>query len=206
MASNNFKQRPFNLLYKYDTQKTGIDRLYDFVTVQGRIIVVSVMLLIILAFIYRFPLDKRLNDEVNDSKQNIELLKIFVDNNEKNFNDIVTRISKTKNYTELYSSNSSNIDEVGRVRFAEVFKKINAIESEFGENITLVSHNLNTDESLKSKIQIKGFTTQFSIAEEFREKLRLEKGLIDDVLISNLGSSKEGIPQFSLSIKIKEKK
>jgi hypothetical protein len=199
------KQKPFNLLYKYEPQKSAIDKLYEYVTIQGRFIVVGVMFVVILAFIYRFPLDKKLNDEINRSNQNSDLIKIYVDGTEQKFKDIQTRTDSTKRFLDLYSLSSISTDETGQIRFYEVFKRINEIKTEFGDDIIVIDYSYITDNELNGTVNLTGYTAKFSRAEEFRERLRLERNIIDEVLINNLGSNKEGVPQFGLIIKIRDK-
>lgn len=205
ISMGSVKQKPFNLLYKYEPQKTSIDKLYEYVTVQGRFIVVGVMIVVIAAFIYRFPLDKHLNDEINRSKQNIDLLRIYVNDYEKKFNDIQARIQGAQRFEKLYSVSANSTDETGQIRFYEVLKRINEIKADFGDDIIVVDYTYSTDNQLMNTVNITGYTAKFSRAEDFRERLRLERTLVSDVLINNLGANKEGIPQFGLILKIKSK-
>lgn len=199
------EQKPFNLLYKYDPQKTFVDKLYDYVTVQGRYIVVTVMFIVILAFIYRFPLDKKLNDEINASKDNLELLDIYVNGNETGFQEVIERTDAANKYMSLYSIDPVT-DSNGQIRFYDAFKRINEIKNEFGEEIILVDYTYQTNDQLAATINLTGYTTKFTSAEAFREKVRLEKNLFTEVLINNLGANKEGIPQFALQVKLKNNK
>jgi hypothetical protein len=200
------KQKPFNLLYKFDAQKTGIDKLYDFVTVEGRYIVVSVMFVIILAFIYRFPLDKKLNDEINRSAENIAQLEYFSKSGmERQFRDIEERTESAKKYMAIYPEElTSATENESQIKIADLIKRIREIhENTFKNDLIIVDYSYSSAPDQVGTLKITGSSTTFSKAEEFRQQIRLEKTLVNDVLINNLGSTKDGVPKFGLDIKVK---
>jgi hypothetical protein len=207
MSSNsNIKQRPFNLLYRFEPQKSNIDVVYDFVTVQGRYIVVCVMFIIILAFIYRFPLDKKLNDEINRSNKNIRELQAYAPYQQE-FKNVLTRTEGTKNYLKIYPSDfSAEKSGLGQPAFHSLYNKINATKllPDFEKDIKIESYAYSAAPDGAIILTIRGKTTTFPKAEQFREKLRQEKGLFNDILITNLGSAKgDETPQFELNIKVR---
>lgn len=205
MATNK-NTKPFNLLYKIDAQKTGIDKLYDFVTIQGRYIVVCVMFFIILAFLYRFPLDKKLNDEINRANDAIAELDYYSSNeNERVYRTVMSRIESVEKFMEIYPSVINAGTELnGQIKFADLIKRIREIhEEEFKNDIIIAEYSYQSSPQSEGSLRITGSSTTFAKAEEFRQKLRNEKLYIYDVFINNLGSTKDGVPKFGLEIKLK---
>jgi hypothetical protein len=202
--ANKKNSKPFNLLYKFDAQKTGIDKLYDFVTVEGRYIVVCVMFVIVLAFIYRFPLDKKLNDEINRATENITELDFYAGAYEKNYRDIIDRTQAAKNFVELYPETFDITTQTsGQIRFADLLKKVNEIVSIYNNDVILVDYSYSGSPSGESILKVTGSCTTFAKADEFREKIKAEKMMVSEVIINQLSATKDGTPKFSLDIKIK---
>lgn len=194
----------FNLLNRFQNQRGPVDKLYDFVIVEGRYVVVGVMFLIILAFIYRFPLDRALNDEVNRSKTNLNQLQYYSEGEEKEFRNIIQRTNSAKNYTLLYPDDfNANGKNEGQVQFADVLKRLREITAEFNGNIILIDYTYSADPAKGITLKITGSSSTFAKAEEFRDKIRAEKQLVVDVLMQTLSSAKDTAPKFSLDLKIK---
>lgn len=204
MAKNK-NQKPFNLLYKFEAQKTGIDKLYDFVTVQGRYIVVSVMFLIILAFVYRFPLDKKLNDEINRSKINLSELDYYSGKYENSYREVISRTASAKNFIDIYPEELDPTNVVpGQIKLSDILKRIREIrEKSFNDDIIIIDYSYSAAPDTDGSIKLTGSSSTFTKAEEFRQALRLEKNIVSDVFINNLGSTKDGAPKFGLDIKTK---
>lgn len=196
---------PFNLLYKVEAQKTTIDRLYEFAVGAGRVIVIFVMLTIIGAFAYRFPLDAKLNDEIKLSDINVNNANLYLDgqNREKEFNAVIERVKAAKAYTEIYKDeNATDSENEGKqIKFGTVLEKLLAIDSQFGENIIITDYGFTSD-SNTNQLKITGAATTFPKAEEYRESVR---GLteVKEANITSLGSSREGLPRFSIDVLLK---
>jgi hypothetical protein len=198
------KQKPFNLLYKFDPQKTGIDKVYDWVMGPGRIVVLMVMLVVILSFVYRFPLDRKLNDQINTSNEYIRQLDAFK-SQEPEFKKIIDEVESAKKFINIYPENLDiNSKDSGQVIYAATMKKILEVDELFKDDIILINYSYIADPVKGANIKLIGAAKTPAKAEDFRQKLLAEKKYISDILYGDLGSTKETGYNFGLDIKIRK--
>ncbi len=205
MVNQTQTQKPFNLLYKFEPQKSSIDKLYDFVTKEGRYIVVMVMFVIIVAFIYRFPLDRKLNDEINRSTRNLREIKFYSESGEKTFKDILQRTQGVKNFLDIYPDTLDIHSKTpGQIKSNEILRKVKEISDSYKNDIVITDYLYTADPIKGSSLHLTGATSTFTKVEEFRDKIRTNSELVNEVYVTNLGSTKSGTPKFALDIKIKD--
>jgi hypothetical protein len=199
MAKKSNIQKPFNLLYPFEPQKTKIDKVYDWVMGTGRIIVVLFMLMVIGSFIYRFPLDKELNDQIERSKSNLGQLQYYFDTNESDFRSIVKRISEADKFIKIYDPTQ----ETSQIVFSEALATIRASNDKFKDDISITSYNYTADSGKSIDIVISGTASSSAKADAFREELSTKDKGFYQVLINNYGTAVSLKPQFTINIKVK---
>lgn len=196
--------QPFNLLYRFEPQKAPIDKIYDFVVFQGRIIVMSVMLVVILAFAYRFPLDRKLNDQINLSNDNLKRLNTYSkDEQEKNYNDTYNRTVAVEKFLTIYKNVQAEVDkdtkdQVKLSDFLKIVRQIN--EASFKDSIVISDYNYVADPMTTDTLTLTGYTSAFPTAENFRGELVNQSQYVQTTKMQNLGGTKEGTIQFSLEV------
>lgn len=198
-------QQPFNLLYRFEPRKSSIDRVYEFVVLQGRIIVMAVMVVIILAFAYRFPLDKKLNDQINLSNENMKKYDYFIKNNsEKKFNETIYRTKLASNFLNIYNRETKDKSLKPQINIGEFMKIINQInEKDFKDDIIVISESYSVNGDSDTIMTINGFASSFPKAEAFRGKIVEQDKFVELTKMQNLGGTKQGNIQFSLQVIIK---
>lgn len=201
MANQKF-QKPFNLLYKFEPQKSSIDKIYDFVTVQGRLIVIGVMFIIIVGFVYRFPLDKALNDEINRSKDNLEQVKYYSKDTEKQFRDTFSRTQAAAKFLKLYNEDLASAGKK-QIIFATFLKRISEIKNSFGDDILIETYSYSANPVSHSSLKIAGISSTSSKAQDFKDKILAEQNYVSQASYTNLDLQKETLPRFSLDITLK---
>lgn len=193
-------EKPFNLLYKSDAQLTFIDKLYEIVVGPVRLVVVGVMLLIIGAFVYRFPLDSALNDQVKESQKNGSTLNRVLNNQEKLFRDTIKRTSEVRTYQQMFKdSGFSNVNSTYKLSY--VLDELEKIKLKFAGDIIISDYNLITDNN-GTFVTINGGATTFAKVDEFLRALRL-LDMVKDASTASQTSERGQIPKFSINIKLK---
>lgn len=199
-------QKPFNMLLRFEAQKTTIDKVYDFVIFQGRIIVIFVMLLIIVAFAIRFPLDYQLNDEKNKGLQNVRSAQSLLEGNEKKAREEILRVEVAKKYQAIYDK-ELNIASAkpGQIRIEQLISIINKYVSVESNGVTITGYSYQGDPLGGSMLNIEGGVIDVSKTEILRTVILSEKELVTDVGLPALNRTQGNNPKFSMEVKIREK-
>lgn len=190
------KNDPFNLLYKVEIQKTFIDKLYDFTVGPGRAIVIFVMLIIIVVFAFRFPIDAKLNDLIKESKGIMTTLGNIRD--EAEFTDDIQRIKALKTYTTLYKSDVNSIE--GQYPSSTVTTDVVRVSQQFGNKIVILNYNFLTSNS-STTMQISGASEAPEVPAVFAAELRKLSYVSD--LNTSTSSEKGSYTTFSITLKLK---
>lgn len=199
-------EKPFNLLNKFEPQKTSIDKIYEFVVIQGRFIVVIVMLIIIVFFIYRFPLDAKLNNYVNEAKDLSLRIKSFEGQDlatEKLYRDLILRIRSLEMYTSLYSDDPSidttNTEKV-QIMLSEFMILLDQVLLNYDNSIKLTHYSFEGDPEKGSILQINGYAKDSETVQQFREELDEIDKFVADTKTNDITEDKDEFTQFSLTI------
>lgn len=195
------QKKPFNLLYKIEAQMSFVDKLYEFVVGPARIVVVGVMLVIIIAFIVRFPLDATLNDKVKESKRNETNLRNALNKQEAIFRATFRRIDAVKKYETTYK-NPSDPSSGNSYELSFIMSKVLDAKEPFGQDILISDYGLTTDTD-QTIVKVNGGATTFEKLDEFVKALRAID-IVSDASSTSQSGQRGQIPRFSIDIKIKK--
>jgi len=194
------QKKPFNLLYKIDAQLTFVDKLYEIVVGPARIVVVGVMIVIIGAFLYRFPLDSALNDQVKESRSNGVILNRVLNNQEKLFRDTIKRTIEVKTYQAMYKD-STNPTVGSSYKLSYALEELENVKATFADDIVVSDYSLSTDNTA-TVVKVNGGATTFAKIDEFLRAIRALE-FVADASSTSQTAQRGQIPKFSIDIKLK---
>lgn len=204
------KKRPFNLLYRSDLQKEQIDKMYEFVVGPGRIIVVLVMFSIVIAFIFRFPLDKQLNDVIDESQRYVDNLELIGDEKEDQFRVVEEKTEDTKKFVNIYKDQGitefgedAGPDMPAQYKVYDIYNEVDGVLESFYDDIVVAQVEIYLDPISGGRIEFSGYTEKFELTDELKDQLLALDTYIDDVLSKSIAATQETQPQFSLEIRLK---
>lgn len=201
-------QKPFNLLYRSQLQKDSIDQMYEFVTGPGRIIVVLVMFSIIVAFLYRFPLDAKLNNEVNKALDISKELDRFSGDLEQQFAEVEGKTEAAKKYISLYKDTSLPKDEISSsgeyYKISEFLPILISTIDSFGDDIVVASYSYNPNGQAGGEISFSGFVSSFSQVDDLKEDIIALDKYVLDAINSSISADAESVPQFNMQVILNE--
>lgn len=206
MAEN---ETSFNLLYKVEAQKTFVDKLYDFLVGPARLIIVSVMIVIIGVFGYRFFLDTTLRNEKKTNELYKNQIESIVVPNESRERAYLSMTSSYKIYQDMFKSSSDigaqNLpEEKGRLHIISeaidvIYKTKN---SKFADTVAISELSISNDPS-ETVIKLNGSASTFLKVEEFVAEIK-SATIVSDASSINLGATRNQNPQYQIDIKLVE--
>lgn len=203
-------KKPFNLLVRSSLQQDSIDKVYGFVMGPGRIIVVLVMFAIIIAFVYRFPLDYRLNDQKESAKKTAKQLnQVYPPEQQAYFIRVDQTTSSVKKYMESYKElnptpNADGSVALGTGSFYKIHKlipEIKGIVDGFYPDILISSYNYTPLGEEGGSLSLSGLTSKFGTVDLLKAKLA-ELDYVSDVIAGSISAEEGEAPTFSIEVRL----
>ena len=191
------QKRPFNLLYKLDSQASLLDKIHK-VLFPARVAMSIFMLIVLVVFLFRFTLDMRLNRLIKESNFQLEAIQNEVDP----YIDLYFDNEKLINLFRKYSDSHNPESESFFYSQSKVLSELETLTSS-SKNISVVAYSLsNVDNSMV--VSINGESKSFLDIDALVTSIKSLE-FVEDALIVSQSSVKGENPKFLISVRLKSK-